>query len=110
MEGGRDRGVWEAIASSKVVVERGQVLRTHHDCFQRLLIPRAKVQDGRHPARVTVSRIRQLIRGDDQLSLNDEGLTVTFRGDQAAAEALYARLAGEIPELDAPYEPLTQID
>lgn len=104
--------MWTAIPSSKVVVEAGHVLRAHHDFFQRLQIPGAAVRDGGRQISggAVALRIRQLIRSDDQISLSSEGLTVIFRGDVAAAEALFARLAREIRELKASHVILPPMD
>jgi len=107
-----ETGVWESIASSKVVVKDGHVLRAHYDSVQRVSI---ELPDKRgwsnHPnLNVTMSLVRRLIRAEDQLTVNSSGLTVTLRGDAAAAECLRVRLAAAISELEASLEQRTAVD
>jgi poly-beta-1,6-N-acetyl-D-glucosamine synthase len=105
-------GVWEVITSSKVVVERGHVLRAHHDGFSRLLVPAAAFGGG--PERPNIdslaAKTRRHVRVEDLVSINGAGLTVTCRGDHHSALAVYSRLAAEIPLVDTADTAVVQID
>ena len=105
-------GVWEVITSSKVVVERGHVLRAHHDGFIRLLVPATAFvgEPEWHSMDSLAAKTRRHVRDEDLVSINGAGLTVTCRGDHHSARTVYARLAAEIPLVDTADTAPVQID
>lgn len=94
-------GIWLPIVSSKRVLAPGHVLRSHHDNMQRLHLqpvvsgPRAWTRD----RRAVVSRIRQLVRVDDQVRVARGQVMITLRGDEDGARILSGRLRTEVTGL-----------
>jgi len=98
--GGRPEasGIWHPIKSSKRVLARGHMLRSHHERFVRLrLRPTGATSSRGHLA---AERVRRLVRVDDHVHHDKGHVLVTVRSDELGGHALGERLVKHLPAFE----------
>jgi biofilm PGA synthesis N-glycosyltransferase PgaC len=98
----RTNGIWHPIQSSKRVLVDGHVLRSHHERLVRMwLRPKDAAPSHRgRIGRVAASRVRALVRVEDEISHDKARLLITFRSDENGTLALCARLRTQLPDFE----------
>jgi len=95
--GGRieSNGIWHPIKSSKRVLARGHMLRSHHERFVRLRLRPTGATASR--GRLAAERVRSLVRVEDEVRHDNGLVVVTVRSDELGAHALGERLLKHLP-------------